>query len=309
MDELHRKSEVIPILDMPTHLLKFGEVKNTGILFLVIPGNPGIAEYYDDFMKVLYQNSNYSIPVWAISHAGHVSIPNTSNNLAVEKASYSVCSLEGQIKHKLTFIKKHIPPDVKLVLIGHSIGCYMILKLLDDLESHQVLRCFMLFPTIERMAESPKGQVATPLLKYLRWLGTLIVQGLSYLSPHLQFRMILWYFRGRSVPDCIYNASMSLFDPFCVSNVMFMANMEMQKVVNLDEDLIRRHLPKLSFYYGSDDHWCPKSYYFDFLEKFPHADTRLCTDDHDHAFVLEGSGPMADIISSWIQTDLHKMND
>jgi hypothetical protein len=44
----------------------------------------------------------------------------------------------------------------------------MILKLLDDLESHQVLRCFMLFPTIERMAESPKGQVATPLLKYLR---------------------------------------------------------------------------------------------------------------------------------------------
>jgi predicted alpha/beta hydrolase family esterase len=75
--------------------------------------------------------------------------------------------LEGQIRHKLTFIRDYLPKDVKLILIGHSIGCYMILKLLDDLESHQVLRCFMLFPTIERMAESPKGQVATPLLKYL----------------------------------------------------------------------------------------------------------------------------------------------
>jgi hypothetical protein len=67
----------------------------------------------------------------------------------------------------------------------------------------------------------------------------------------------------------------------------------MKQVAELDVELIQRYLPKLSFYYGSDDHWCPKSYYFDFMEKFPHADTRLCTDDHDHAFVLEGSQPMA----------------
>ncbi|CAC5364788.1 Lipid droplet-associated hydrolase [Mytilus coruscus] len=308
MEDIHRKSEIVHILGMPTHILKYGIIGQSGVIFLIIPGNPGIAEYYDEFMKVLYQNSKNTIPVWTISHAGHVSIPKSADNLAIEKASYSVCSLEGQIKHKLTFIKDNIPTNVKLVLIGHSIGCYMILKLLDDLDQ-QVLRCFMLFPTIERMAESPKGQVATPLLKYLRWLGALIVQGLSYLSPHMQFRLILWYFRGKTVPDCIYNASMSLFDSFCVSNVMYMANMEMQRVKKLDEDLIKRHLSKISFYYGSDDHWCPKSYYYEFKEKFPHADTRLCTDDHDHAFVLEGSKQMADILSSWVERDLHKIND
>lgn len=308
MEDIHRKSEIVHILGMPTHILKYGIIGQSGVIFLIIPGNPGIAEYYDEFMKVLYQNSKDTIPVWTISHAGHVSIPKSADNLAIEKASYSVCSLEGQIKHKLTFIKDNIPTNVKLVLIGHSIGCYMILKLLDDLDQ-QVLRCFMLFPTIERMAESPKGQVATPLLKYLRWLGALIVQGLSYLSPHMQFRLILWYFRGKTVPDCIYNASMSLFDSFCVSNVMYMANMEMQRVKKLDEDLIKRHLSKISFYYGSDDHWCPKSYYYEFKEKFPHADTRLCTDDHDHAFVLEGSKQMADILSSWVERDLHKIND
>lgn len=308
MEDIHRKSEIVHILGMPTHILKYGIIGQSGVIFLIIPGNPGIAEYYDEFMKVLYQNSKDTIPVWTISHAGHVSIPKSADNLAIEKASYSVCSLEGQIKHKLTFIKDNIPTNVKLVLIGHSIGCYMILKLLDDLDQ-QVLRCFMLFPTIERMAESPKGQVATPLLKYLRWLGALIVQGLSYLSPHMQFRLILWYFRGKTVPDCIYNASMSLFDSFCVSNVMYMANMEMQRVKKLDEDLIKRHLSKISFYYGSDDHWCPKSYYYEFKEKFPHADTRFCTDDHDHAFVLEGSKQMADILSSWVERDLHKIND
>lgn len=185
----------------------------------------------------------------------------------------------------------------------------MILKLLEDLESNRVLRCFLLFPTIERMAVSPKGQIATPMLKYLRWMGTLIVQCLSYLSPHVQYRMILWYFRQRNVPDCVYNASMSLFDPFCISNVMYMANIEMQTVDKLDEDLVRKHLSKLSFYYGSDDHWCPKKYYYEFIEKFPHADTRLCTDDHDHAFVLEGSLPMAETLVSWVQKDLQKIEN
>ena len=226
-----------------------------------------------------------------------------------EKAAYRACTLEGQIKHKIAFVQEHVPEDVKLILIGHSIGCYIIMRMLDSIGSHHVLRCFHLFPTIERMAESPKGQVATPLLRYLRWLGTLLVQIASYLSPHLQYRIILWYFKGRNVPDCIYNATMTLFDPFCVSNVMYMANLEMQQVSRLDEDLLHKHLSKFSFYYGDDDHWCPKSYYFDMKRKFPHADIRLCNKGHDHAFVLESSDEMGEIVWKWIQADIRKLTN
>lgn len=227
--------------------------------------------------------------------------------LISEKASYSVCSLEGQIKHKVKYIKDHIPADVKLILIGHSIGCYMIMRILDEIDHQRVVRCFQLFPTIERMAQSPKGQVATPMLKYLRWLGTAIVHGASYLSPFVQYRLLLWYFSGRKIPECVYNASMNLFDPFCVSNVMYMANLEMQQVAHLDEDLVERHLPKMSFYYGEDDHWCPKSYYFDMKKKFPHGDIRLCENGYDHAFVLEASDEMGDIVWEWLQSDLAKL--
>jgi hypothetical protein len=35
-------------------------------------GNPGVATYYDEYQKHLYEKSNRSIPVWAVSHAGHV---------------------------------------------------------------------------------------------------------------------------------------------------------------------------------------------------------------------------------------------
>jgi hypothetical protein len=63
-------------------------------------------------------------------------------------------TLEGQIQHKVTFIRDHVPEDVTLILIGHSIGCYIILSIMPEITpTFSVLRCFMLFPTIERMAE------------------------------------------------------------------------------------------------------------------------------------------------------------
>ncbi|KAJ8322271.1 hypothetical protein KUTeg_000742 [Tegillarca granosa] len=261
-------------------------------------------EKHSEFVQIdgvtthLYKITGWTIPVWTLGHAGHVSVPDVPDKLAEEKASYTTCTLDGQIKHKLTFINKFVPKDVKLIFIGHSIGCYMILKLLDELDSHHVLRCFMLFPTIERMAESPKGEIATPMLRYLRWLGILVIHFLSYLSPHVQYRMILWYFKNRKVPNCIYNACMSLFDPFCVGNVMYMANQEMQVVKELDEDLVHKHLSKISFYYGQSDHWCPQEYYYDMRMKFPHGDFKLCDKGHEHAYVIESSEEMAHTVWS-----------
>lgn len=38
--------------------------------------------------------------------------------------------LNGQIEHKLAFFRKHIPKETRLVLVGHSIGCYIILEMM-----------------------------------------------------------------------------------------------------------------------------------------------------------------------------------
>lgn len=50
-------------------------------------------------------------------------------------------TLQGQIQHKLAFIRQFVPPDVRIILIGHSIGCYMILHMLEELPPHQVVFC------------------------------------------------------------------------------------------------------------------------------------------------------------------------
>ncbi|XP_041361090.1 lipid droplet-associated hydrolase-like [Gigantopelta aegis] len=307
------RTEFCSILGGSTHIIKFGQLPNkkqhAPYIFLVIPGNPGIIEYYEEFLRVLYFNTGSRIPVWGISHAGHVSVPKSASGFSeILKDPPGVFSLGGQIKHKIEFIMQRIPDNVRLILIGHSIGCYMILKLMDQVP-HKILRCFLLFPTIERMALSPQGVYVAPLLYYLRWLAVLAVKALSYLSPHVQYRLILRYFKDFKVPECALNATMSLFDPVCVNKATFMANQEMQQVTRLPEDIIRKNISKLSFYYGSCDHWCPKEYCYQLKRKFPHADIYMCQNDFSHAYVLEASDKMADIIWSWIQKDLHKLKD
>lgn len=41
-----------------------------------------------------------------------------------------VFGLNGQVEHKLAFIRTRVPRGTSLVLVGHSIGCYIILEMM-----------------------------------------------------------------------------------------------------------------------------------------------------------------------------------
>ena len=49
---------------------------------------------------------------------------------ASSAAEHDVFGLDGQIEHKLAFLRRHVPRDTRLVLLGHSIGCYIILDMM-----------------------------------------------------------------------------------------------------------------------------------------------------------------------------------
>ena len=89
---------------------------------------------------------------------------------ATKEVPLDTTTLTGQIDHKLSFLRDHVPEGVKVVLVGHSIGCYMILSLLRALPRARVPLALMLMPTIERMAESPQGRKVAPLLRHARWI-------------------------------------------------------------------------------------------------------------------------------------------
>lgn len=135
--------------------------------------------------------------------------------------------LSGQVEHKLAFIRTHVPRGTTLVLVGHSIGCYIILEMMKrspDLKvweyggkcwptslwfsisifyfflqfPHlkvvcpllQVMKSIMLFPTIERMAQTPQGRLLTPVLCYFRYLAYLPVFLLSLVPEGLKACMV-----------------------------------------------------------------------------------------------------------------------
>jgi hypothetical protein len=80
-------------------------------------------------------------------------------------------NLKGQIEHKIKFIEEFVPESCDLTLIGHSIGCKIALEVMRHFRNNsarQVTRGYMLFPTIERMKESPAGIRGWPHVRKIK---------------------------------------------------------------------------------------------------------------------------------------------
>ncbi|XP_048831193.1 lipid droplet-associated hydrolase isoform X2 [Brienomyrus brachyistius] len=131
--------------------------------------------------------------------------------------THDVFGLRGQIEHKMAFLKRHVPRDTKLVLIGHSIGCYIILEMMKRDPQMQVLKALLLFPTIERMAASPQGRLMTPVLCRLRFITYLPIFLLSLLPLSLQAAIVKVVLSGLpSLDRTAAAATLSLFNVDCV---------------------------------------------------------------------------------------------
>lgn len=297
-----------------TEVLKFGARDlrrlHAKVLFLLIPGNPGVVGFYTTFMRTLYHAFAQRYPVWAVSHAGHCSPPDTMDMVEDPSVmeSRDVFGLNGQIEHKLVFIRQHVPQDTRLVLLGHSIGCYIILDLMKRDPGLKVLKSVLLFPTIERMAVTPQGKVMTPVLCHLRYASYVPIFLLSLMPESLKawaVRLVLGSLR--SLDLTIVPATVSLLSGDSAANAMYMGGQEMRMVLERDNTTIRQNLSKLIFYYGATDHWCPVQYYHDLKRDFPTGDIRLCESGLRHAFVLDAGKQMADMVTHWLHGDLKEL--
>lgn len=218
-------------------------------------------------------------------------------------------SLDGQIQHKLAYISDHIPAGKSLILIGHSIGCYMILRMLSDDTDHSLVqfsscrsvrKCYLLFPTIEHIAQSPNGQFFTPLLKYFCWMIPLLTFPLLFLPYRVKRFLVERCFRV-GITRCAVEATVKLLSPSAYGNSVYLASIEMQSVCELDIETVEKNIERLCFYYGTGDAWCPVDYHHSMIRLFPSADIHLCSHNIEHAFVLRDSEKMAAILSDLLK--------
>ncbi|CAK9803895.1 Lipid droplet-associated hydrolase [Anthophora plagiata] len=276
-------------------------------IVILLTGNPGIPEFYEGFVKTIRSRlPSTEVPIWIVGHAGHMQpLCNLEcimpSNLTWDKHY----GLMAQVQHKKDFIKKYVPEDARLHLIGHSIGCWMILNLLkDDSIAKKVAKCYLLFPTIEHMAESSNGWFFFKILSRIGFLLTFFAWIFSLFPIYVQNLFLAMLGPLCGIPAKFHEVVLQILNPYSINKIFKLASEEMEAVKNRDDDIISKHAEKLWFYYGNCDGWVPLKFYQNMRSKHPNVNAQLCKHGYGHAFVLHSEKEMGRIVGDVINGNL-----
>ena len=227
------------------------------------------------------------------------------------------------------FIKKYVPENAKLHLVGHSIGSWMILNMLkDDDIAKKITKCYLIFPTIEHMARTTNGWWFNRVSSFIseiildESIGCQLNKNnffqISKIAFFLIFMCSLFSILPRSlqifclnmilplipIPLKYNNAMLQFLNPDTVKRVIKMAEEEMEIVKERDDDTISKYADKLWFYYGNCDDWVPVTYYKNLMFKHPELNAVLCKHGYRHSFVLQYDNQMGKLVGDKINDNI-----
>ncbi|CAH4031338.1 lipid droplet-associated hydrolase [Pieris brassicae] len=287
-------------------LLLWGDPFNKDVneCIICVTGNPGLVDFYSEFGQELH--NELTMPVCVIGQAGHeeISVKTTSENLTSDSNSFI---LNGQIAHKHDLISNYISKQSKLHLIGHSIGGWQIIELIDrnpELVS-RISSVNLLFPTIQKMAESPNGRFLNLFLRRIHWLLLIFLKLLRILPYWINSYLIYLYLSWHSLPSHYYERIAKVIDPNVMEKVLILAFDEMDTVTNLNKDAIKNIKHLTNVIYSKTDNWAPLAY----IDDLKIYEPQICLVEMEvsHAFVLKSSKLVAEKAARFIK-DKRKSN-
>ncbi|KAK9887683.1 hypothetical protein WA026_000005 [Henosepilachna vigintioctopunctata] len=285
----------VNINNVPTHVTTFGrwitdkpETNESEEIILIIPANNGSTGFYRAFMKILH--SKYHCPVWIIANSGQ-DIPPSG------RVPENTLGLKEQVKQKVSFFEKYIPEFSKVHLIGHSVGCHMVLELLKEPSIEQrVLKAYLLFPLIERLSEGKKG---ISLKKYKNFQPILIF--FAWLFFVLPFTISGFLLKMCGIPEKDIPFIIATCNPKVLKQVLFVANEEIEQIKERDNEVIKKNINKIRMLYEKNDGWFPNTCFSELKSDFPQLKLELS--NFKHAFYLQTSMEVADVVSKWMSED------
>ena len=253
-------------------------------LVLFIAGNPGSAAYFKRQIELVHDAMRGQFDVLAISHAGH-------GHATGHDAPLPLFSLQDQIEHKISFIKQHIPPNQPLIVIGHSIGAYISIHCVEELEGQghpRILKVIAVFPFFW-MEDNPPWKVQGLALAASLY-GTMgNIAGLLSLAPQSVKTAVIRAFTRRDQLDLsAVSITASLLSSQSVKQNFFMGHTEFQttglKKKPPPLDLLRSLGQRLSIYGCPLDDWLSEAS-FTFLKSELPDSRHVFIQDARHAFV------------------------
>ncbi|ATZ54181.1 hypothetical protein BCIN_10g02000 [Botrytis cinerea B05.10] len=248
-------------------------------LIFFITGNPGLIGYYTTFLSLLNnllstsptKNSN-TYHIFGQSLAGF-----ETDDVPSESSDQSPYSLEQQIDLVHDCLVEQINgssiPYKNVILIGHSVGSYILLETLSKLivpaaipSISAVLSGILLFPTVTHISHSPSGAKLTPLMSIPNFpvLASSSAKMLLYCAPNVVLDFLVKKITG--MPEEAAKVTTSfLRSKNGILQALHLARDEMNTITEdkWDSEIwgvehsesSQRSPPKLIFYFGENDHW------------------------------------------------------
>ena len=255
--------------EFPTCVVHILPIKTAEInpVFVWIPGNPGILEYYQEMLINLHEKH----PTWEILAISHIGMNTKTTSLfkGSHQDNSRVFTLKEQIQHKIKIINNFVKDsNVPIYISGHSVGAYMVQKIVasDELIG-QVLKMGLITPTIIDIHLSEKGKSMT---RYARWSCRQLPHILSFLCyivfgwlvPGILRSYIIGYVMGcHHDSQAAISTELFLTGPNFVRQSLGLAQEEMDTIhddwqfqAELIEYCLKNSI-KIQFLFSATDHW------------------------------------------------------
>ncbi|KAL8695110.1 MAG: hypothetical protein Q9218_000388 [Villophora microphyllina] len=256
-------------------------------LIFLIPGNPGLIDYYDPFLSTLhtllsgFRDSKFHL-------AGHslAGFATTREDKKSLLSSHELAGLQRQIEYIDDLLYEQVDEiweasgkTPKVILMGHSVGAYILLEIIqrhrtrieDGKKDFDLIGGILLFPTITHIARSPSGIVASALLSipHSPGIANAFVRCLTYLVP----ATVLYYLiRALNFPEHAARTTTAFIkSPSGIKRVLYLAKDELDMITDdkwgkeiwgaatepgtNSKDTINSNLV---FYWGQNDKWVAK---------------------------------------------------
>lgn len=224
-------------------------------------GNPGLSDFYIDFLWQIRQDVKHSsLAILAHSHIGHdARLATPEDALTLQDQVEATCAT-------LDHIREAFPEPVPIILMGHSIGSWICMQVMRS-RSDTVHTMFALFPTVSNIKNTPNGtrlSVRLPfvgsagMLIHCQWLfnpplPSLVSSLCSLIAPACPFLLPILFWHWPSHQRKIIQ--MLIQSPSSVFAALTMAHDEMQAVKALDAELLDKLKGRIKWLYGLVDKW------------------------------------------------------
>lgn len=163
---------------------------------LFIPGNPGVCEYYAEFLSHLHALLQGRCVILCKGSPGHDETrkaPPPTGRYGWLGHTWSYYGVQDQVASQrlaLEELRAELPSGAPVVLAGHSMGAYVATQLLCAYPN-EVQGLQLLFPTISHIGKAPQARLtrpwmAPPLLFVVHW----VVVCLAYLPAYWHFMLV-----------------------------------------------------------------------------------------------------------------------